>query len=354
MVAVSFDVRRLEVKGSPAVIVEGVRGSAPTGAMQFALSSVRTAAYVPDPLTLNRTLVWVDRRGAETPILSAGSRPFAQPRISPDGARVAMEIGGQDQAIWIWEFTRGTLTRLTFGRSLDLQPRWAADGRRILYSSGYSEDRGVFWKATDGTGAAERLTRGNDARQPRSVTPDGKWMLVAGSSAATAFDLNVVPLEGDHRTQPLLRGPSNEVNGEISPDGRWIAYQSDESGRTEIYVRPFPDVDMGRWQVSAAGGLAPRWSREGRELFFLDIKQHADGGSRSRRRSDLHSGQADAAFLGSWIRCFVRCGAGRAVPHDQEWLVEPDPADHRRAELDRGVEGAGRVEVRSLPAAKVM
>jgi len=115
-----------------------------------------------------------------------------------------------------------------------------------------------------------RGTRGADAQAPRSVTPDGKWLLVAIVSPTTGSDLNLVPLEGEHRTQPLLHAAFNEGNGEISPDGRWLAYQSDESGRVEVYVRPFPDVDKGHWQVSTDGGFAPRWSRDRRELFFSD------------------------------------------------------------------------------------
>jgi hypothetical protein len=272
MLAVPFDVQRLEVKGGPVALLEGVTEANPTGSMQFSLSRTGTVVFVPGTIAQNRSLVWKDRRGKEE-VVPAGSKPFANPRLSPDGTRVAVEVSDQEQAIWIWEFMRGTLTRLTFGRASDIQPRWTPDGRRILYSSIVDGERSVVWKAADGTGAAERLTRGTrgaDAQAPRSVTPDGKWLLVAIVSPTTGSDLNLVPLEGEHRTQPLLHAAFNEGNGEISPDGRWLAYQSDESGRVEVYVRPFPDVDKGHWQVSTDGGFAPRWSRDGRELFFSD------------------------------------------------------------------------------------
>ena len=179
ILAVPFDVGRLEVTGGPVALVEGVTESVPTGSMQFDLSRTGTAAFIPGTIAQNRTLVWVDRQGKETPI-PAGTRPFANPRISPDGTRVAVEIVDQEQAIWVWELMRGTLSRLTFGRSADANPRWTPDGRRILYSSIVDGDRSVMWTAADGTGTAERLTLDSEGQAPRSVTPDGKLLVVVG------------------------------------------------------------------------------------------------------------------------------------------------------------------------------
>jgi Tol biopolymer transport system component len=124
------------------------------------------------------------------------------------------------------------------------------------------------WTAADGTGTAERLTRSAEGQRPRSVTPDGKLLVVSGVGSKTGNDLNLVSMEGQHDLRPLLHSSFDESLAEISPDGRWIAYQSNESGPNEIYVRPFPEVDKGRWQVSNGGGFQPRWSRDGRELFF--------------------------------------------------------------------------------------
>jgi eukaryotic-like serine/threonine-protein kinase len=142
------------------------------------------------------------------------------------------------------------------------------------------------WTAANGTGTAERLTRSAEGPVPRSVTPDGKLLVVSGSGSNTGLDLNVVPMEGQHDLRPLLHSTFDENQAEISPDGRWIAYQSNESGMQEIYVRPFPDVDKGRWQVSNGGAFHPRWSRDGRELFFRQpggvmaaVAVRADGSS---------------------------------------------------------------------------
>jgi Tol biopolymer transport system component len=267
ILAVPFDLGRLEVNGGPVALVEGVTESVPTGSMQFDLSRTGTATFIPGSIAQNRSMTWVDRQGKETPI-PAGTRPFANPRISPDGTQVAVEIVEQEQAIWVWELMRGTLSRRTFGRSADANPRWTPDGRRILYSSIVDGDRSVVWTAADGTGTAERLTRSAEGPVPRSVTPDGKLLVVSGSGSNTGLDLNVVPMEGQHDLRPLLHSTFDENQAEISPDGRWISYQSNESGMQEIYVRPFPDVDKGRWQVSNGGAFQPRWSRDGRELFF--------------------------------------------------------------------------------------
>jgi len=267
MLAVPFDVRTLAVTGGPVALVEGVGVGQQTGAMQFALSRTGTATFVPGSSTPSRTLAWIDRKGVET-FIAAGLRPFQQPRISPDGTRVAVEIADRDQAIWIWEFARDTITRLTFGRAGDSQPRWMPDGRHILYSSNATGDRGVFMTAADGTGAPEQLTKVASARRPSAISPDGQWLVAGGGMPETAADLSLVRIQGDHRVQPLLHSAANEGNGEIAPDGRWIAYQSDESGRPEIYVRPFPDVERGRWQLSSGGGSVPRWSRDGKEIFF--------------------------------------------------------------------------------------
>ena len=127
----------------------------------------------------------------------------------------------------------------------------------------------VFWQAADGTGAVERLTETSNEQAPYAVTPDGKRLVLREDGPKTGGDLMVMALDGDRRVTPLIQTSFNERNGEISPDGRWLAYESDESGQEEIYVRPFPDVNGGRWQVSSTGGGSePLWARSGRELFY--------------------------------------------------------------------------------------
>jgi Tol biopolymer transport system component len=131
----------------------------------------------------------------------------------------------------------------------------------------------VFWQAADGSGSAEQLSEGSTDRpadqQPYSISPDGSRVVLR--QGVSPFDLSVLILGSERRTQPLIRSPFNELNAEISPDGRWLAYESNESGQREIYVRPFPDISGGRWQVSTGGGTRPLWARTGQELFYMAV-----------------------------------------------------------------------------------
>jgi serine/threonine-protein kinase len=210
-------------------------------------------------------LVWVDRQGREAPI-KAPPRAYTYPRLSPDGARVAFNDG---MDIWIWDVARETLTRFTFDPGMNQYPVWTPDGRRLLFRSGRSGPPNLFSQAADGTGAVERLTESPNEQAPYSVSPDGNRLVFREDVRATGQDLKVLTLQGDRRAEPLVQTAFNERNAEISPDGRWLAYQSNESGQEEIYVRPFPDANSGRWQISTSGGRVPLWARSGKELFYV-------------------------------------------------------------------------------------
>ena len=274
--AVPFDPERLEVRGTPVPVVEGIRVE-PGGAVQASVGNDGTLVYLPGGAAIGLRLVWVDRAGQEE-LIDAPARQYRYPRLSPDGARVAvMDVGGEND-VWVWQFARKTLTRLTFDAAADIYPAWTPDGRRILFSSLRDKVNAPFWQLADGTGTTERLVAGTTAPLDQAVvSPDGRRLVMRATMATTGEDLVVVDLADKARLQPgapggvrpLVQTKFNERNPEISPDGRWLAYQSDESGAAEIYVRPFPDVDAGRWQVSAGGGTHPRWGRDGRELFFL-------------------------------------------------------------------------------------
>jgi serine/threonine-protein kinase len=283
LLAVPFDAKSLTVVGGPVSLVEAVAGTtvtlgnSPSGVSHFAVSDQGTLAYVPYKAVIQqRSLVWVDRNGREE-LLNAPPRAYQYPRISPDATRVALDIRDQETDIWIWDFARETLTRLTFGPSRDLLPVWTPDSRRIAYVSERDGRNGsLYWQSADGTGAVERLTENRDGeggggQVPYSFTPDGSKLLYrfdTSPPAKTGADLWVMTING-RRSEPLLQSPFNERHGELSADGRWLAYVSDESGRNEVFVRPFPDANSGRWQVSTAGGSHPLWSRSGEELFFL-------------------------------------------------------------------------------------
>lgn len=210
-----------------------------------------------------RRLVWVDRAGGEESI-PAPARVYFYPRISPDGSRLAAEARDEESDIWVWDFGRATLTRLTFGASAESYPVWTPDGRRIIYSSDRDGVANLYWQAADGTGEAERLTKGGQSQSPYSTSPDGKYVVFREvSKSGGDSNLLALALNGDRTPRSLMATPASELSGEISPDGRWLAYESTESGRSEIYVRPWPSVADGRWQVSANGGRAPLWSRDG-------------------------------------------------------------------------------------------
>jgi len=274
--AVAFDPDTLTVSGGPVPLVQGVMRVSATGWANYSVSEDGRLVYVKGSVIAEtRTLVWVDREGREEPI-DAPPRAYSSPRLSPDGTKVALNPRDQETDIWTWDLARETLTRLTFDPGLDRFPVWSPDGGRIVYSSQRSEDSEQFgtaldWQAADGTGAPERLAESAGEVFPTSFLPDATGILVYGdfTGANVSEDIAVIRLDGDETVMPLLQTTFRERFPEVSPDGRWLAYTSDESGRDEIYVRPFPDVDAGgRWQVSADGGAQPLWARDGQELFY--------------------------------------------------------------------------------------
>lgn len=171
-----------------------------------------------------------------------------------------LDIRDQESDVWIWDFARQTLTRLTFDRSGDIFPIWTPDGNRIVFRRGGGN--ALWWRAADGTGTEERLHTGG---VPMSFTPDAKSLVLSEGG-----DLRLLPFDGMSQSTSLIQTAFTEGLAELSPDGRWLAYRSNESGQNQIYVRPFPDVNSGRWQVSSSGGTHPVWARSGRELFYRD------------------------------------------------------------------------------------
>ena len=216
-----------------------------------------------------RTLVWVDRTGKEESI-AAPPRAYQHPRLSPDGKRVALWINDQEDDIWIWDFAHPRLARLTFDPGIDRFPVWTRDGGRIVFTSSRAGALNLWWQASDGTGVAERLTTTTNGQFPTGITPDGNDVLFNEMTPTMGSDLLRVALTGAHHVTPLLQTKFDEFNAVVSPDGRWLAYDSNSSGdSTEIYVRPFPGVGGGQSPVSTAGGTRPLWARNGKELFYV-------------------------------------------------------------------------------------
>ena len=270
--AVPFDVDRLEVTGSPAPLIEGIRVNG-GGLAHFALADNGSLVYMPVTAGVPRRLVWVDRKGSEQP-LGAPARPYTSPSLSPDGRMLAVVAQGD---IWVYDILRGRLSQLTFDGSID-GAIWSPDGKRIAFASAREgKPLNLFWKMADGSGPEERLTTGEREQFPKSWSPDGQAIafsespLALESSGRDGRDIWVLPLSGERKPRPFLRTPFIETGPQFSPDGRWLAYVSNESGRNEIYVQPFPGPG-GKRQISTEGGTEPVWARNG-ELFYRNGNQ---------------------------------------------------------------------------------
>jgi len=239
-----------------------------SGAAQVAISRSGTLVYAAGgSTTAERPLLWVDRTGAARAV-NDRQAPFWWPRLSPDGRRIAVVIDAPFSKLWVLDIERGTFTRASQLPGDQDSAVWTPDGTHLTFGAD-TTGRGAFRmyaERFDGSGDATEVLDGAESPSPLSWSPDGKRLLYRQISAATGQDVWV--FSADVRTAiPLLQTAANEWSAAFAPDGRWIAYVSDESGRAEVYVRPFPGPGP-RHQVSVDGGTAPVWSRDGRELFF--------------------------------------------------------------------------------------
>ena len=265
LMVVPFDLAVLEVTGDSVPVVQGVRQRVGTY-VDYDISNGGTLIYVPSTSTggLKRTLVWVDRQGLATPLIE-DRQAYSRPRLSPDGQRVAVAIQSSlNQDIWIYDIGRGTRMRLTV-EGINDSPVWTPDGTRVTFNSTRDGPRELYWKPADGSGQAELLLNTNSGNRlmPTSWSSDGE--MLAFYSPDGARDIWTLPREGDALT--FVATAFNERSPMFSPDGRWLAYVSDESDRDEIYVKPYPGPG-GKWPISTEGGTEPMWSADGRELFY--------------------------------------------------------------------------------------
>jgi eukaryotic-like serine/threonine-protein kinase len=259
LMAAPFDSQRLALTGAAVPAIENVLP------LQFSFSSTGTLVYAPGSVeTRQLKLVWVDRKGTEQAV-PAPPHNYVLPRISPDGRRVAASIEEADDQIWVYDLGRGTLTRLTFEGNANVDPIWTPDGKKIVFKGNQSR---LFWQPADGSGPAQELTKSELTRNnaPGSFSPDGQVLVFMGNNPT--FDIFTLAVK-DGKPQPFVQTPANETAPRFSPDGRFIVYASNESGRFEIYVRPYPGPG-GKWQISTAGGTEPVWNPKGRELFYRE------------------------------------------------------------------------------------
>ena len=312
---VGFDLTTISVVGNPIPIVEQVLT---LGATAFALSRNGTLVYVPVSNDTANRLAWVTREGVISPI-PVPPRPHRSPRISPDGTRIAVQVLLDTNEVWIGDIDGKRLSRLTFGRSGSYGPAWMRDGRHVIFGSPRDAPperpgaSNLYRRSVDGSGNDERLTTGDRQQRTNAVTPNGQYLVLEEQADAGGYDFMLLRLQGTPRVEALLQTPFDERNAEISPDGKWLAYESNESGQFQIYVRPFPNVTDGRSQVSDNGGRSPQWSPDGRELFFVSrtsmmtvpvqLKPTFTPGSPAKL-FDARSLVLDGRFIGSTSRTF--------------------------------------------------
>jgi serine/threonine protein kinase len=270
--AVRFDLPRRDTRGTPVALTAlpaGIAGTlAPSDPLGAAVAAVGTLVYVQGHIDdAVRRLVWVERDGREQEI-AAPAKGYLIPRVSPDGSTIAVDARDADAAdIWIWDVPRQTMTRTTFGVSV--YPVWSPDSRQLAHTS-FDKLRvgNLHLRAPDGTSQSKRLTDGQTSKYATSFTPDGARLLFREEAGERGLDIGMVTTDERPTVTMLLNSPFNELNPEVAPNGKFLAYESNQSGQNEIYVRPFPDVSGGLWQISTSGGRQPAWSRDGRELFF--------------------------------------------------------------------------------------
>jgi Tol biopolymer transport system component len=259
-------------------VLEGVTASTVfTGGAQFAAASNGTVVYLPRQSGINDAPIsWMDH-GAKTTALRDIPTNWSNPAFAPDGRRLAVDIyDGKQTDVWIYDWGRDALSRLTVDPSDDSKPIWTPDGRRIAFASRRDDKAlpNLYWQHADGSGEVERLMDAKNSQLPASWHPSGKFLAFQESNPQTAEDLMILPMDGDEvsgwrpaKPTVFLNSSFREGEPMFSPDGRWIAYRSNESGQFEVYVRPFPGPG-GKWQISTGGADNPTWSRSRHELFY--------------------------------------------------------------------------------------
>ncbi len=290
--ALPFSLSKLEVTGEPFLV-------APNG-VDPSLSAEGTLAYVQGSGTRLTQLAWVDRSGQGQGLIGKTQPQDPFPALSPDGRRVAIEVHGDEgEDIWIHDAVRGTMTRLTFDPAREKRPAWSPTGDRIVYHIGAGNNATLAIKPADGTGQAQTLVEG----MAPSFTPDGKGVVYTGFAEDNSLDLWYLPLEGEKEPRLIVSGPDDQEGARVSPDGRYVAYVSWESGDTEVYLKPFPSGE-GKWQVSVNGGNWPDWSRRGDKLYYVEENDLMEVDVSTR----------PSLTLGTPQRLFTRQGSGVPLP----------------------------------------
>ncbi len=270
LLAQAFDVKSLQVNGDPILVAEDIQYFPQIYGALFSVSENGVLLYQGQSGSGVSQLVWFDRNGKQNGSLGAAGNQ-ANPRISPDGKRVALNIADPETSntdIWIYESSEGIPTRFTSDPAFESGPIWSPDGRQIIFQSLQLGHSDLHHKNSNGSGNEETILQSERSKYATDWSPDGRFILYLAFDTKTNLELWAVPVSGERKSIPFIKTPFGVSQGQFSPDGRWIAYSSNESGKWEVHVAPFPGPG-GNWQVSINGGSEPRWRRDGKELFYM-------------------------------------------------------------------------------------
>jgi Tol biopolymer transport system component len=305
LMAQPFNAQRLEITGAPVPIAEHVAYSAGTNRPIFSASENGTLVYQTGNAQGGWRLLWIGRDGKEAGSVGGLDR-YLDPELSPDGKRLAVALYSDQGTsnVWIFDLLRGTKTRLTFGSSRQKHPVWTPEGKTIFYNSNDKGSFHIYAKAADGSGTEQAVLETTDVSEyAEDFSPDQRFLVYirAANDRRTGLDIWALPLFGERKPFPIVQTPFNDVEPRVSPDGKWLAYQSNESGRDEIYITAFPGGGV-KWQISTSGGFVPRWRRDGKELFFFDDGDNLMAVDISASGKTLQPGTLHALFHGRAVQ----------------------------------------------------
>jgi Tol biopolymer transport system component/predicted Ser/Thr protein kinase len=274
LVAQPFNARTGKITGEPRPLADQV-GASTVGLADFSASRDGILAYRAEVGIDVRQLVWRDRAGRSTGVVGEPAM-YGAMWLAPTGDRIAVDVydpQSEQRDLWIHDLERGTASRFTFDPGFDIGPVWSPDGSRVVFSSNRGESADLYMKDASGAGEVAELLVEEDELYASEWSRDGRYLMFLKRAANEPFDIWALPVDPPGEPFPVVESEFVDVRPDFSPDGRWFAYQSDESGRAEIYVRQFPGPG-GKWQVSTNGGTEPQWSDDGSEIFYLDPGQH--------------------------------------------------------------------------------
>jgi Tol biopolymer transport system component len=324
LLAQPFDIRRFRLTGDPIPVARDVSYVTTWGAAAFWASESGALAYQ-SPGQLARRLMWYDRTGKSLQQLGSDGEYRNDPRISPDGTRLAisrLDPETRSPDIWILEVARGTASRLTYDPSRDAAPIWSPDGSQIVFTSNRYGVSNLFQKPSSGGGTEELLLPSELTCEPQDWSPDGRYILYRVDDPKRKNDLWLLPLTGEKKPTAFLATPFREQDGRFSPDGKWVAYSSDETGRLEVYVQPFPATGA-KWQISSKGGNSPRWASAGKEIIYYEPASASRQAVEIRTTPTFHASVPKMLFPNPGV-------AGLDVPPDGQRLLLNMPSEETK------------------------